>query len=90
MWLSKYHWPERAPDAAAAGELPAAAGATLRRARPQRPGAFQNVIRLMASGQLNLRPMISAAVPLDQAPAAFKRLESCADAKILIQPNGGQ
>jgi len=44
----------------------------------------------MASGQLNLRPMISAAVPLDQAPAAFKRLESCADAKILIQPNGGQ
>ena len=53
-------------------------------------GAFQNVIRLLASGQLNLGPMISAAVPLDQAPAAFKRLESREDAKILIQPNGGQ
>jgi threonine dehydrogenase-like Zn-dependent dehydrogenase len=50
-------------------------------------GAFQNVIRLLASGQLNLRPMISAAVALDQAPAAFKRLESREDAKILIRPN---
>jgi scyllo-inosose 3-dehydrogenase len=50
-------------------------------------GVFQNVIRLLASGQLNLRPMISAAVPLDAAPAAFKRLESREDAKILIQPN---
>jgi len=50
-------------------------------------GAFQNVIRLMASGQLNLRPMISAAVALDDAPAAFKRLESREDAKILIRPN---
>ena len=50
-------------------------------------GAFQNVIRLIASGQLNLRPMISDAVPLDQAPAAFKRLESREDAKILITPN---
>jgi threonine dehydrogenase-like Zn-dependent dehydrogenase len=50
-------------------------------------GAFQNVIRLLASGQLNLRPMISAAVALDAAPAAFKRLESREDAKILIKPN---
>jgi 2-desacetyl-2-hydroxyethyl bacteriochlorophyllide A dehydrogenase len=53
-------------------------------------GAFQNVIRLIASGQLNLRPIISAVVPLDQALAAFKRLESREDAKILIQPNGAQ
>ena len=50
-------------------------------------GAFQNVIRLLASGQLNLRPMIRAAVALDAAPAAFKRLESREDAKILIKPN---
>jgi threonine dehydrogenase-like Zn-dependent dehydrogenase len=50
-------------------------------------GAFQNVIRLMAAGLLNLRPMISATVGLGEAPAAFKRLESREDAKILIQPN---
>jgi len=50
-------------------------------------GAFQNVIRLIASGQLNLRPMISASVALSDAPAAFKRLESREDAKILIRPN---
>jgi len=50
-------------------------------------GAFQNVIRLLASGQLNLRPMISDTIPLADAPAAFKRLESREDAKILIKPN---
>jgi 2-desacetyl-2-hydroxyethyl bacteriochlorophyllide A dehydrogenase len=50
-------------------------------------GAFQNVIRLIASGQLNLRPMISDTVELGDAPAAFKRLLSREDAKILIKPN---
>jgi threonine dehydrogenase-like Zn-dependent dehydrogenase len=50
-------------------------------------GAFQNVIRLLASGRLNLRPMISDAVALDAAPAAFRRLEKREDAKILVQPN---
>lgn len=50
-------------------------------------GTFQNVIRLMASGRLDLRPMISARVTLDEAPNAFKRLESRQDAKIILLPN---
>jgi scyllo-inosose 3-dehydrogenase len=51
-------------------------------------GTFQNVIRLMASGRLNMLPMVSARLPLDDAPAAFKRLEKREDAKIMLLPNG--
>lgn len=50
-------------------------------------GTFQNVIRLMASGRLDMRPMVSARMPLAQAPQAFKRLESREDAKIILLPN---
>jgi hypothetical protein len=50
-------------------------------------GTFQNVIRLMASGKLDLRPMVSARIPLDDAPSAFKRLENRQDAKIILLPN---
>ncbi len=50
-------------------------------------GTFQNVIRLMASGKLNLRPMVSARMALTDAMAAFKRLESREDAKILLMPS---
>lgn len=50
-------------------------------------GTFQNVIRLMASGKLDMRPMVSARMALDEAPAAFKRLENRQDAKIILLPN---
>ncbi len=49
-------------------------------------GTFPNVIRLMAAGKLDMREMVSAIMPLDQAPAAFKRLESREDAKIILLP----
>lgn len=51
-------------------------------------GTFPNVIRLMASGKLDLRPMVSARMALDDALDAFKRLESRQDAKIILHPNG--
>lgn len=50
-------------------------------------GTFQNVIRLMASGRLDMRPMVSARMALDSAQDAFKRLESRQDAKIILLPN---
>ena len=50
-------------------------------------GPFQQVIRMMASGRIDMRKMVSARVPLDDALAAFKRLESRQDAKIILQPN---
>ena len=49
-------------------------------------GTFPNVIRLMASGKLDMRPMVSARLPLSEAKAAFKRLESREDAKIILLP----
>ncbi|MDX2006831.1 MAG: scyllo-inosose 3-dehydrogenase [Meiothermus sp.] len=50
-------------------------------------GTFPAVIRLMASGRLDMRPMLSARLPLGQAKAAFKRLESREDAKIILLPS---
>lgn len=50
-------------------------------------GTFQNVIRMMASGKLDMRPMVSARMALDDAASAFKRLESRQDAKIMLLPN---
>ena len=50
-------------------------------------GPFQQVIRMMASGRIDMRQMVSARMPLDDAVAAFKRLESRQDAKIILQPN---
>lgn len=50
-------------------------------------GTFQNVIRLMAGGRLDLRPMVSARLPLSDALSAFKRLENREDAKIILLPN---
>ena len=50
-------------------------------------GTFQNVIRMMASGRLDMRPMVSARMALDDALMAFKRLESRQDAKIILLPN---
>lgn len=50
-------------------------------------GTFPNVIRLMASGRLALRPMVSARLPLEQGIAAFERLEKREDCKIMPTPN---
>lgn len=50
-------------------------------------GPFMHVIRLMAAGRIDMRKMVSARLPLDEALAAFKRLESRQDAKIILQPN---
>ena len=50
-------------------------------------GPFMHVIRLMAAGRIDMRKMVSACMPLDDALAAFKRLESREDAKIILQPN---
>ena len=50
-------------------------------------GTFPNVIRLMASGQLDLSPLVSARLPLSDGKEAFKRLESRQDAKIMLLPD---
>ena len=50
-------------------------------------GPFQQVIRMMAAGRIDMRQMVSERMPLDDALAAFKRLESREDAKIILQPN---
>jgi scyllo-inosose 3-dehydrogenase len=50
-------------------------------------GTFPNVIRLMASGRLNMRAIVSAKMGLDDAKAAFKRLERREDAKIMLLPS---
>ncbi len=50
-------------------------------------GPFQHVISMMAAGRIDMRQMVSARLPLDDALAAFKRLESRQDAKIILQPN---
>ena len=50
-------------------------------------GTFQNVIRLMTAGRIDMRPMVSARMPLDNGLDAFKRLESRVDAKIILLPN---
>ena len=51
-------------------------------------GTFPNVIRLMASGRLDTRPMVSARMKLEDGLTAFKRLERREDAKIVLLPNG--
>jgi threonine dehydrogenase-like Zn-dependent dehydrogenase len=50
-------------------------------------GTFQNVIRLMAAGRIDMRQMVSARLPLSDALSAFQRLESREDAKIILLPN---
>ncbi len=51
-------------------------------------GTFPSVIRLLASGLLDLQPMISATMMLTEAQAAFSRLAKREDAKILLRPQG--
>jgi threonine dehydrogenase-like Zn-dependent dehydrogenase len=47
---------------------------------------FPNVIRLMASGAVDNRKMITARYTLDQAVEAIKRSGSRTDGKIMVKP----
>ena len=48
-------------------------------------GIFPSVIRLLASRRLAPAPMINGLLPLEQAPAAFSRLRSRQDGKLMLQ-----
>jgi threonine dehydrogenase-like Zn-dependent dehydrogenase len=43
-------------------------------------------LELMAKGIIDVQPLVSAIVKLDQWKAAFERLEDCDAAKILLTP----
>jgi threonine dehydrogenase-like Zn-dependent dehydrogenase len=47
---------------------------------------FPAAIRLVESGRLNLAPMITATIPLDETPAGIERLRSGDAVKIVIKP----
>ena len=44
------------------------------------------MIRLMTAGRIDMRMMVSERLPLNDAVAAFRRLESREDAKIILLP----
>ncbi len=48
-------------------------------------GTFQNVIRLMASGRVDLRPIITSRFPLAQANAAVEKASKRQDGKVMIK-----
>ncbi len=48
---------------------------------------FPNVIRMVASGRLDLSPIITGRFTLDNALDAFERLRKREDGKIIIHPN---
>ncbi len=48
-------------------------------------GTFQNVIRLMASGRIDLRPIITSRFPLTAAVAAIERASKRQDGKVLVK-----
>ena len=47
---------------------------------------FPAAIRLVESGQLNLAPMITATIPLDDTVAGIGRIRSGEAVKIVIKP----
>jgi threonine dehydrogenase-like Zn-dependent dehydrogenase len=47
---------------------------------------FPAAIRLVESGQLNLAPMITATIPIDETVAGIARLRSGEAVKIVIKP----
>jgi threonine dehydrogenase-like Zn-dependent dehydrogenase len=47
---------------------------------------FPAAIRLVESGRLNLAPMISAVIPIDDTLAGIERLRSGEAVKIVIKP----
>ena len=48
--------------------------------------SFDMALELMAKGIIDVQPLVSAIVALDQWKAAFERLENCDAAKILLTP----
>src|SRR5437588_444374 len=48
-------------------------------------GTFQNVIRLMASRRIDLRPVITSRFPLSEAVAAIERATKRQDGKVLVK-----
>ena len=48
-------------------------------------GTFQNVIRLMASRRVDLRPIITSRFPLAQGPAAVERASKRQDGKVMVK-----
>ncbi len=51
-----------------------------------RCGPFPKALRLLASGRLNLAPMLSDEFPLEHAPAAFQRAAQPGVLKVLLRP----
>jgi alcohol dehydrogenase len=51
-----------------------------------RCGRFEPAIRLLASGKVNVSPMISAEFPLDRAPEAFESAATKGVLKVLLRP----
>jgi L-iditol 2-dehydrogenase len=51
-------------------------------------GEFRDCIRLVASGKINVKPLISDVVPLKEGPAAFERLLKAEEnlLKIVLEP----
>jgi scyllo-inosose 3-dehydrogenase len=52
-------------------------------------GTFQNVIRLMASGRIDLRPIITSRFPLRDAVAAVEQATKRQDGKVLVKAERG-
>jgi threonine dehydrogenase-like Zn-dependent dehydrogenase len=51
-----------------------------------RCGRFEPAIRLLASGKIDVAPMISAEFPLDHAPQAFENAATKGVLKVLLRP----
>ncbi|HXX37554.1 MAG TPA: scyllo-inosose 3-dehydrogenase [bacterium] len=47
-------------------------------------GTFQNVIRLMASGRVDMRPVITSRFPLAEAAAAVEKASKRQDGKVMV------
>jgi len=48
-------------------------------------GTFQHVIRLMASGRVDMRPIITSRFGLDSAPDAVVRASQRRDGKVMVK-----
>lgn len=54
---------------------------------PQPFCAFRGALALVASGKINLQPLISKSFPLEEAQKAFEHFASGEPIKVLIQAN---
>ncbi|MDP9113999.1 MAG: alcohol dehydrogenase catalytic domain-containing protein [Acidobacteriota bacterium] len=51
-----------------------------------RCGRFEPAMRLLASGKVDVTPLISAAFPLDRAPEAFRKAATKGVLKVILRP----